>query len=190
MIKPCTDVVTKRRKGGGRQGLLMYDFRCTMYDCQIRARCAGRQSRNERNVIKPCTDVVTKRRKGGGRQGLLMYDFRCTMYDCGIRARCAGERSRSERNVIKPRTGVVTKRRWRLTPPMYDVRGTMYDLGSSRACARILRSRGERDMVEQCAERRLVRTLAALVFEHRKLLGDRCFESCLILARKHGAFIA
>ena len=102
MMESCAGVV---RKGRGGETPPMYEVRCTMYDCGIRARCAGRQSRNERNVIKPCTDVVTKRREGGGRQGLLMYDFRCTMYD----------------------------------------------LGSSRACARILRSRGERDMMESCA---------------------------------------
>ena len=32
VVKPCAEIVTKRREGGGRRGLPMYDVRCTMYD--------------------------------------------------------------------------------------------------------------------------------------------------------------
>ena len=58
---------------GGRRSLPMYDVRCTMYDCEVRARCAGRsEARAEAEGLTP-----------------PMYDFRCTMYDCEVRARCA-----------------------------------------------------------------------------------------------------
>ena len=52
---------------GGRRGLPMYDVRRTMYDLQIRARCAGRWRRERRP---------------------------CTMYDLNASARCAGKAER------------------------------------------------------------------------------------------------
>ena len=162
MMESCAGVV---RKGRGGETPPMHEVRCTMYDCGIRARCAGRQSRNERNVIKPCTDVVTKRREGGGRQGLLMYDFRCTMYDLGSSCACARIlRSRSERDMIESCAGVVRKGRGGETPPMYEVRCTTYDLGSVRGATISAYACGACIRASQAAWRSMLR----VVFDPRE----------------------
>ena len=46
-IRKCVCLCTMY--DGGRQGLPMYDVRCTMYDCRIRALCAGQQSGSGRD---------------------------------------------------------------------------------------------------------------------------------------------
>ena len=64
---------------GGRRSLPMYEVRCTMYDCQVRARCAE-EAEQERTGY-PGT-VIGRGYKGaeadGGRQSLPTYDVRCT----------------------------------------------------------------------------------------------------------------
>ena len=69
------------QRGGGRRGLPMYDFRCTMDDCRACARCAGFGGGGASGLSWSCDRGWLQR--GGGRRGLPMYDFRCTMYDLG-----------------------------------------------------------------------------------------------------------
>ena len=42
--------------------------------CDYSARCAGQQSKCERDVVKPCADVVTKARDGGGAEARRMHE--------------------------------------------------------------------------------------------------------------------
>ena len=64
----------------GRTGRVVPVSQLSMYDCQIRARCAEMRSGGGRDVVKPCAEIVTK---GRWRLTPPMYDFRCTMYDGG-----------------------------------------------------------------------------------------------------------
>ena len=41
----------------------MYEVRCTRYDLEIRARCAGEAERERGDVLEPRSGVVTKRRE-------------------------------------------------------------------------------------------------------------------------------
>ena len=139
---------------GGRRGLPMYEVRCTMYDCDVRARCAGRRRKRLCTMYDVrCTmyDGGDWRRlctmDDGGRRGLPMYEVRWTMYDCDVRARCAGRRRKRlctnfdvrRRRLAAPMYEVQHARRPQAAARqllMYDLRRTMYDLNASAPEAR------------------------------------------------------
>ena len=87
----------------------MYEVRCTMYDCDYSARCAGFSRAGASGMFWSCDR--------GRRQTGSAYVRCTTVAPSGAYVRCTR----------------YDVRRWRLAAPMYDVRRTMYDLGSSRA---------------------------------------------------------
>ena len=92
VVKPCAEIVTKRRESGGRRGLPMYDGRWTMYDLEI-WRVAGSRNFAERGRTGCRETVRGDRYKAAGRRGQTRSAYvRWTMDDCQICALCAGKR--------------------------------------------------------------------------------------------------
>ena len=88
---------------GGRQGLPMYEVRCTKHDLG-----SERALRGTVALGAPMYD--------GGRQGLPMYEVRCTMYDLGSERALRGTEALGSAYVRRRQTEPAYVRCW-----MYEV---------------------------------------------------------------------
>ena len=145
LAAPMYEVQHARRPQAAARQLLMYDVGCTMYDCDVRALCAGKRpsavsayalpaGRTADGAAVSQLAIIARFARGSGGGENAAY-VRCTTYD----VQHARRPKAAARQLPMYDFRCTMYDGGRRGLPMYEVRCTMYDLGSSRACARMWR---------------------------------------------------